>query len=107
MKPNPLLSLSPISPFDFLVPAIPHFETNGPIPPPLRASVSYWVGEENCQGGKSPTKWIPLQRPTLAEAVEVKKIYVFGDTIILYLKIPEGVVTDARQVGRSLVARIR
>lgn len=37
----------------------------------------------------------------------MKKIYVFGDTIILYLEIPEGVVTDARQVGRGLVARIR
>lgn len=80
VKLNLLLSLSSISPFDFLLPAIPHFETNGLIPAPLRASVTYWVGEENCQGGKKPTKWIPLQRWTLAEAVEVKKCCVYLET---------------------------
>lgn len=89
------------------MPAIPHFETNGLIPAPLRASASLWVGEENCHGGKRPTKWVPLQRPTLPAAVEAKKICVFGDTRILYLEILEGVVTDARQVGRSLVATNR
>lgn len=89
------------------MPAIPHFEMNGLILASLRASASYWVGEENCRSGKRPTKCIPLQRPTLAAAVEAKKICVFGDTRILYLELLEGVVTDARQVGRSLVATHR
>lgn len=65
---SPLLTITPSS-FGFLLTAVPHFETNGRTSASLSVSISYWVNDENCQGGKKPRQI----DSAVAEAVQVRR----------------------------------